>query len=295
MGDHFYCSVKHYITQGSVSEQVDYLLFMIQFHLYIYIYISLRLCLFVFLFLCLCKQVCSSQVSPSISVYAKVRANQEGNIHSIDQSIKNEKKKKRKKQRKRKKETHSIDTRKRKVTVWLAVKPQLQSRRTTLHANDQTERLTEEALAGLHGPILLHFKLEEAEDGGGHDEEFHLGDVAADAGAGARAEGDEGGLLAGGQTGGIPALGNELLGVGAPDLGGAVDGVAGDGDDVAGVEDVAGDGDGRAAGGDLAGEAHGGGAVDAHGFPDDPLEAGDEVSDMDVGGDGGRRRAKDSV
>ena len=207
-------------------------------------------------------------------------------IPSINQSIKNKKKKK------RKRNSFNRYPKKKKVAVWLAAKPQLQSRRTTLHANDQTKRLTEEALAGLHGPILLHFKLEEAEDGGGHDEEFHLGDVAADAGAGARAEGDEGGLLAGGQTGGVPALGDELLGVGAPDLGGAVDGVAGDGDDVAGVEDVAGDGDGGAAGGDLAGEAHGGGAVDAHGFPDDPLEAGDGVSEVVCGRRWGETQSK---
>jgi hypothetical protein len=41
---------------------------------------------------------------------------------------------------------------------------------------------------------------------------------------------------------------------------------------------VAGDGDRGVAGGNLAGKAHGGGAVDAHGFPDDPLEAGNIVS-----------------
>lgn len=146
---------------------------------------------------------------------------------------------------------------------------------TSLHTDDQAKRLAQETLAGLHGAILLHLELEETEDGSGHDEEFHLGDIAADAGAGTGAEGDESGLLAGGKAGGIPALGNEFLGVRAPDVAGAVDGVAGDGDNVAGVEDVAGDGDGGVAGGDFTGETHGGGAVDTHGFPDNPLEAGE--------------------
>lgn len=147
-----------------------------------------------------------------------------------------------------------------------------------LHTNNQTKRLPQETLTRLHGSILLHLELEEPEDRTGHDEQFHLGDVAADAGAGTGGEGDEGRLLARGKPGGIPAFGDEFLGVRAPDFLGAVDGVAGDGDDVAGVEGVAGDGDWGVAGGDLTGKAHGGGAVDAHGFPDDPLEAGNIVS-----------------
>jgi hypothetical protein len=39
---------------------------------------------------------------------------------------------------------------------------------------------------------------------------------------------------------------------------------------------VAGDGDWGVAGGDLTGKTHGGGAVDAHSFPDDPLQAGND-------------------
>jgi hypothetical protein len=147
-----------------------------------------------------------------------------------------------------------------------------------LHPNNQTKRLTQETLPRLHGSILLHLKLKEPEDRTSHNEQFHLGDVAADAGAGAGGEGDERGLLARGKARGVPALGDEFFGVGAPDFLGAVDCVAGDGDDVAGVEGVAGDGDRGVAGGNLAGKAHGGGAVDAHGFPDDPLEAGNIVS-----------------
>lgn len=146
------------------------------------------------------------------------------------------------------------------------------------HTNLQTERLAQESLASLHGAILLHLELEESEDSGGHDEQLHLGNVAADTGTGTVAEGDEGGLLAGGQALGAPALGNELLGVGTPDFLGAVDGVAGNGKDIAGLEGVAADHDGGCAGRNLAGKTHGGGAVDTHGFPDDPLEAAKIVS-----------------
>jgi hypothetical protein len=39
---------------------------------------------------------------------------------------------------------------------------------------------------------------------------------------------------------------------------------------------VAGDGDRGTAGGNLTGKAHGRGAVDAHSFPDDPLQAGSD-------------------
>lgn len=144
---------------------------------------------------------------------------------------------------------------------------------TTTHTNLQTERLAQESLASLHRSILVHLELEETEHSSADNEQFHLGDVATDTGAGTVAEGDEGGLLAGGETLGAPALGDELLSVGTPDLLGAVDRVAGDREDVAGFEGVAADHDGGGTGRDLAGKTHGGGAVDAHCFPDYPLEA----------------------
>lgn len=59
---------------------------------------------------------------------------------------------------------------------------------------------------------------------------------------------------------------------GAPDGGGVVDGVCGDGEDGAGREVVGADGE-TGAGGDEAREAEGGGAVDAEGFRDDVVEA----------------------
>lgn len=121
--------------------------------------------------------------------------------------------------------------------------------------------------------ILLQLELEQPEDSADSKQELHLSKVTTNAGTGTSAEGDERGLLAGGETLGVPAFGDELVGFGTPDFGVAVDGVAGDGDDVAGVEDVAGDVDGAAVGRDLAGKTHGGGAVDTHGFPDNPLEA----------------------
>lgn len=145
----------------------------------------------------------------------------------------------------------------------------------TAHTDLQTKGLAQETLAGLHGAILLHLKLEQTEDSSGHDEEFHLGDVAADTGTGTVAEGDEGGLLASAETLWVPALGNEFFGIGTPDLLGAVDGVAGHGENITGLEDVSADLDGGGTGRDLAGKTHGRGAVDTHGFPNDPLEAGE--------------------
>lgn len=158
------------------------------------------------------------------------------------------------------------------------------TRLSPLHTDLQSEGLPQETLSRLHGTLLLHLKLKETEDRTADNQEFHLRDVATDTGSGAGAEGNESGLLTRGEAGGVPALRDELLGIGAPDLGGAVDGVAGHGDNVAGVEGVAGDGDGGVTGGDFTGETHSGGAVDAHGFPDNPLEVGD-VLDHRVRGD----------
>lgn len=158
------------------------------------------------------------------------------------------------------------------------------TRLSPLHTDLQSEGLPQETLSRLHRTLLLHLELEEAEHRTADNQEFHLRDVATDTGSGARAEGNESGLLTGGKAGGVPALRDELLGIGTPDLLGAVDGVAGHGDNVAGVEGVAGDGDGGVTGGDFTGETHGGGAVDTHGFPDDPLEVGD-ILDHGVGGD----------
>lgn len=142
-----------------------------------------------------------------------------------------------------------------------------------LHTHFQAQGFPQEALAGLHWALLLDFEVVETEDSCADDEQLHLGDVAADAGTRAGAEGDEGGLLARGEAGGIPAFGNELLCIWAPDLRVTMDRVAWDGDNVAGLEDVAGDLHRRNGGRNFTGETHGGGAVDAHGFPDDPLEA----------------------
>lgn len=145
--------------------------------------------------------------------------------------------------------------------------------RPALHTNLQAKRLPQEALASLHRTLLLELEIEAAEYRSAHNQQLHLGDVAADAGSRAVAEGDEGGLLACGQTLWVPALGHEVVGVGAPDFFGVVDCVAGHGEDVAGAEGVAGDLNWAGVCGDLAGEAHGGGAVDAHCFPDGPLQA----------------------
>src|SRR3954468_4532790 len=94
----------------------------------------------------------------------------------------------------------------------------LNSDSAAAHTNLKTKRLAQETFAGLHGSVLLHLEFEEAEDSGDYDEEFHLSDIATDTGAGSVAEGDEGGLLAGGEALGAPALGDELLGVRSPDL-----------------------------------------------------------------------------
>lgn len=155
---------------------------------------------------------------------------------------------------------------------------------SALQTNHQTKRLAKETFTGLHGAILLDLEVEEAENSSAHDEQFHLGNVTTDAGAGAVGEGDESGLLTGSQTIRGPALRHELLGVGTPDFLGAVDGVAGDGEDVTGAEGVAGDDDGGGAFGDLTGKTHGGGAMDAHSFLDNPLQVLD-VLDHGVGGD----------
>lgn len=142
-----------------------------------------------------------------------------------------------------------------------------------LQANMQSQGLPQETLPGLHGVVLLQLKLKQSEDSADSEQKFHLSQVTTNAGTRASAEGDEGGLLALGETLGVPALRNELVGIRTPDFRETVDSVAGNGNDVAGVEDVTGDVDGAAVGGDLAGETHGGGTVDTHGFPDNPLEA----------------------
>ena len=161
----------------------------------------------------------------------------------------------------------------------------LHSRRApTAHTNPQSKRLAQETFTGLHGTILLDLELEEAEDSSAHDEKFHLSHIAADTSPRTVAERDECSLLAGSETLGAPALGDELLCVRTPDLLGAVDGVARDGEDVARAEGVARDDDGAGAGGDLTGQTHGGGGVDAHGLPDDPLQVLD-ILDHGVGWD----------
>lgn len=142
-----------------------------------------------------------------------------------------------------------------------------------LQANVQSQGLPQETLPGLHRVILLQLKLKQSEDRADSKQKFHLSQVTTNAGTRASAEGDEGGLLALGETLGVPALRNELVGIRTPDLRETVDSVAGNGNDVTGVEDVTGDVDGATMRGDLAGETHGGGTVDTHGFPDDPLEA----------------------
>lgn len=142
-----------------------------------------------------------------------------------------------------------------------------------LQTNIQAQGFPQESLSRLHGSSLLHLELEQTEDSGADDEEFHLGDIAADARARTSAEGDESGLLARGETSGIPTIGDELVGVRAPDFLRVVDCVGRDGDDVAGLEFVAGNVDGLRCGRYLAGKTHGRCAVNTHGFPDDPLQA----------------------
>lgn len=163
-------------------------------------------------------------------------------------------------------ETDNINKRKRDMKRSLSISPLLQ-------ANVQGHRLPQETLPGLHGVVLLQLKLKQSEDSADSEQKFHLSQVTTNTGTRASAEGDEGGLLALSETLGVPALRNELVGIRTPDLRETVDSVAGNGDDVTGVEDMTGDVDGAAVGGDLAGETHGGGTVDTHGFPDDPLEA----------------------
>lgn len=131
------------------------------------------------------------------------------------------------------------------------------SNNPSLQTHLQTHRLPQESLAGFHGALLLDFKVKEAEDRRADDEEFHLGDVAANAGARAGAKGNEGGFLACGETRRVPAIGNEFLGVWAPDFGRAVNCVAWYGEDVAGLEGVAGDLDGGKGWGDFTWETHG--------------------------------------
>lgn len=162
---------------------------------------------------------------------------------------------------------------------------------SALHANNQTKRLAQETLASLHGTILLNLEVEEAEDSSAHDEKFHLGNVAADAGTGAVREGNESGLLASSQIFGRPTLGIEFLGIGTPNFLGAMDGIAGDGENIAGAESVTGDVDRSGALGDLTGQTHGGGAVNTHGFPDDPLQVFNILDhsvsgNVDIGGNG---------
>jgi hypothetical protein len=144
---------------------------------------------------------------------------------------------------------------------------------TTTHTNVQTKRLTQETLTSLHGAVLLHLKLEQAEDSGAYDKELHLSDVATDTSTRTVTKWDECGLLTGAETLGGPALGNKFLGISTPDLLRAVDGVAGHREDITGIEGVSADHDRSSASGNLAGKTHGRRAMDAHGFPNDVLEA----------------------
>ena len=157
-----------------------------------------------------------------------------------------------------------------------------------LEANLETQGLAEETLAGVE-VVLAEGDVVAAGPGSDDELHLHLGDVAADAGAGAVGEGDEGVLLAGGEL--EPAVGVELVGVGAPDLLGVVDRVGGDGEDGAGREVVAVEVDAGAVVGDLAGETNARGGVEAEGLVEDGLEVGQvldhvEGGDVNVGGDG---------
>ena len=89
-----------------------------------------------------------------------------------------------------------------------------------LQANLERQGLPEKTLARLHD--LLPQEHVVAPDPGGSDHlHLHLGDVAADAGARAVAEGNEGVLLP--RREGRPALGPKLVGVGTPDIPRVVD------------------------------------------------------------------------
>jgi hypothetical protein len=157
-------------------------------------------------------------------------------------------------------------------------------RSAAAHADIETKGLAQETLTGLHGTFLLDLKLEKTEDSSAHDEKFHLSDVASNTGTGAVAERNESGLLAWGETVRAPALGDELIGVRAPDILGMVDSVRRDGEYITRAEGVTTNLDGRGTSGNLTGKTHGGGAVDTHSFPDHPLEVID-ILDHGVSGD----------
>lgn len=151
------------------------------------------------------------------------------------------------------------------------------SGRPQANADVVPERLAEEAFSGLHLAVVFVEEFKVAEDGGDDALEFHLGDVAADAGARARGEGDEGVLLPGRQALLVPAVGDEVVGVRAPDLLGVVDRVARHADGRAGGDAVAQDLEGLGVrvvwGGarDETREAERAGAVDAHRLVDHGL------------------------
>jgi len=140
--------------------------------------------------------------------------------------------------------------------LFYAPKWDFRSNPTATHTNLQSKRLAQESLTCLHRSILVHLELEKSEHSSADDEQFHFSDVATDTGARSVAEGDEGGLLAGGETRGTPTLWDEFLGGCTPDLLRAVDRVAGYGENVAGFEGASADHDGGGAGGDLARKAH---------------------------------------
>ena len=111
--------------------------------------------------------------------------------------------------------------------------------RTAPEANETGEGFSEEALAGREVG-LVEGEVVAADDGGDDEVEFHFRDVAADAGAGPGAEWDERLFLGLREPGwGEPALGAEQVGVAAPDGGGMVHGVGGDGEGGVGREVVA--------------------------------------------------------
>lgn len=137
------------------------------------------------------------------------------------------------------------------------------------HPHLTPQRLPQKPLPRLK-PLLPQFKLIPPEHRSDNKRQLHLGHVAAHARPGPVAERDKSVFLRLGH--GVPALGPEGVGVGAPDGGRVVDGVGGDGEDGVCGEVVLMYGD-AGAGGHEAREAEGGGGVDAEGLVDDVVEA----------------------
>lgn len=137
-----------------------------------------------------------------------------------------------------------------------------------LHPHLQRQRLPQETLPRLH-LALPQLKLIPPKHCAHNKRQLHLRDVPAHAGPRAVAERNERGLLLLGDL--LPALRAEGVGVGAPDVGGVVDCVARHGQDGTSGKVAVRDGDAGAD--DHAGQAERGGAVDAHGFLDDEIEA----------------------